>query len=379
VIPLVNLRRQYEHLAPEIDAAVRDVCRRGDFILGRDVAAFEAAFAEYVGVRHAVGVANGTDALHLVLRALGIGRGDEVVLPANTFIATAQAVWACGADPILADCNEDTATIDIDAAERAVTERTKALLPVHLFGQPADMDRVLALARDRGLFVVEDAAQAHGAAHRGVRCGAIGLAAGFSFYPGKNLGAYGDGGAVTTNDEALADEIRSLRNWGSTEKYVHRHMGLNSRLDTVQAAILSVKLRYLERWNDRRNEVAARYCRAFRANAPRIRLIQRADWTTRHAYHLFVIRVAADVRDRIVRAMRTRGIEVGIHYPIPIHKQQAFQRLLRHRVEFPSAERMATDMISLPICGDITDAEVDRVIEEVMRALDAPDAEGRDG
>jgi dTDP-4-amino-4,6-dideoxygalactose transaminase len=372
MIPLVNLPRQYQTLGAAIDAGIKDVCGRGDFILGRAVGRFERAFADYTGARHCVGVASGTDALHLILRALGVGPGDEVLLPSNTFIATAQAVWCCGAEPVLVDCDEATATIDPERASAAITNRTKVLMPVHLYGQPADMDPLLAIARERELHVVEDAAQAHGASYKGRRCGSMGVAAGFSFYPGKNLGAYGDGGAITTNDNALAEEIRLLRNWGSTVKYVHPRMGFNSRLDTMQAAVLEVKLRHLDAWNDRRNAVAARYLDAI-ARRPSIRAIECASWTTRHAYHLFVVRVPGGDRDRIVRHMQARGVGVGIHYPIPIHRQEAFQPLRKGDAQFPVTERLAAEILSLPVCGEITDDEVETVIDELERAIDRRD------
>jgi dTDP-4-amino-4,6-dideoxygalactose transaminase len=220
-IPLVNLPRQYHRLAPEIDHAIQKVCASADFVLGSALHEFEEAFASYLGCRHCVGVASGTDALHLILRALNIGAGDEVIFPANTFIATAQAVWCCGATPVLVDCDERTALLDLRSAAAAVTNRTRAIIPVHLFGQPANMDPIVALAGERRLHVIEDAAQAHGAEYNGRRCGTMGVAAAFSFYPGKNLGAYGDGGAITTNDDALAREVRLLRNLGAPAKYVH--------------------------------------------------------------------------------------------------------------------------------------------------------------
>lgn len=370
-IPLVNLQRQYQHLAPEIDRAIKDVCTRGDFVLGRAVEEFEAAFASTAGARHCIGVASGTDALHLILRALHIGPGDEVILPANTFIATAQAVWCAGATPVLVDCDARTATIDASAVAAAITSRTKALMPVHLYGQPADMDPLLALGRERGLHVIEDAAQAHGAEYRGRRCGSMGIAAGFSFYPGKNLGAYGDGGAITANDETLAGEIRLLRNWGSTVKYVHDSMGFNSRLDTIQAAVLGVKLPHLAAWNERRNVLASRYRQALAGLAPRLRIVEQAPWTSRHAYHLFVVRVAAGERDRLLKALQTRGIGAGIHYPIAIHQQKAFKPLLKSGASFPVTEQMASEVLSLPLCPDLTDDEAQTVVTELLMALDA--------
>ena len=342
-IPLVNLQRQYAALATDVDAALAAVCRRGDFILGHAVGEFEEAFASYTGARHCIGVASGTDALHLVLRALGIGPGDEVIIPANTFIATAQAVWCCGASPVLVDCDAGTATMNPAAVQSAITDRTRALMPVHLYGQPADMTPLAAIARAHRLHLVEDAAQAHGASCEGRTCGSIGIAAGFSFYPGKNLGAYGDGGAITTSDDGLAQEVRELRNWGSTEKYVHKRMGFNSRLDTLQAAVLGVKLPHLDAWNARRNEVAIRYRAAF-AGDSRVVPIDEAPWTSRHAYHLFVVRVPRSERDRIVRSMHARGIGVGIHYPIPIHRQSAFAGLLAGPASFPVTEALSAEI-----------------------------------
>ena len=258
-IPLVDLKAQYRAIRPEIDDAVTGVLERCDFILGGSVDEFEVAFARFIGTKQCVGVASGTDALWMAMHVLGIGPGDKVLLPANTFIATALAVSDAGATPVLVDMDPATYNLDVDAARRALVPGVKAILPVHLYGQPADMQGVMGLAREKGLLVIEDAAQAHGAIHRDGRCGTFGAAAGFSFYPGKNLGAYGDGGAVCTDDEALAQRMRELRNWGGTVKYHHPVRGFNSRLDTIQAAVLGVKLRFLEEWNRRRRQAAAWY------------------------------------------------------------------------------------------------------------------------
>jgi dTDP-4-amino-4,6-dideoxygalactose transaminase len=374
-IPLVNLRRQYAHLAPAIDAAIKGVCERSDFILGRAVQEFESAFASYSGARHCIGVASGTDALHLILRGLEIGPGDEVILPANTFIATAQAIWCCGARPVLVDCDLATATIDVAAAVAAVTARTKAIMPVHLYGQPADMDPLLALAASRGIHVVEDAAQAHGAAYRGRRCGSMGIAAGFSFYPGKNLGAYGDGGAITTNDDDLAARIRLLRNWGSPEKYVHTRMGFNSRLDTMQAAVLGVKLPHLDSWNARRNELARIYCEAL-AGSPSLGIVERASWTSTHAYHLFVVRALAGGRDEILQALHAGGIGAGIHYPIAIHQQEAAKEFVPAGARFPNTERLTAEIFSLPLCPDLRDDEAQMVADALLSAATAQPGTG---
>jgi dTDP-3-amino-3,4,6-trideoxy-alpha-D-glucose transaminase len=373
-VPLVNLRRQYQKLAPEIDSAIREVCARGEFVLGPAVSEFEEAYASYLGSRHCVGVASGTDALHLILRALNIGAGDEVLLPANTFIATAQAVWCCGATPVLVDVDERTALIDSASAAAAVTSRTRAIIPVHLFGQPADLDPIAALARERRLHVIEDAAQAHGAEYRRRKCGTIGVAAAFSFYPGKNLGAYGDGGAITTDDDALAKELRLLRNLGAPVKYEHVRMGFNSRLDSLQAAILHVKLRHLDEWNERRNQLAARYRSALASCTDRLRPIEHAPWTTRHAYHLFVVRSLDDHRDRIVRELQARGIGAGVHYPVPIHRQKAFRTLFEKPPALPVVERLASQVFSLPLCPDLFDSEADSVVEAVHSVLRTAEA-----
>jgi dTDP-4-amino-4,6-dideoxygalactose transaminase len=369
MIPLVNLPRQYQKLAPEIDQAIREVCSRGEFILGRAVADFEQAYADYLGARHCIGVASGTDALHLILRALGIGPGDEVIVPANTFIATAQAVWCCGASPILVDCDERTATLDAASARKRLTARTRALIPVHLYGQPADLDPLAALAREHRLHLIEDAAQAHGAAYKGRMCGTIGVASAFSFYPAKNLGAYGDGGGIVTNDDRLADELRRLRNCGSTVKYVHTRMGFNSRLDSIQAAVLTVKLRHLAEWNQRRGELAARYRAALLPFADSVQPIEHASWTSQHAYHLFVVRSRDGRRDHLVRELQARGIGAVIHYPIAIHQQEAFRPFLKEPLTLPTVERLSAEVLSLPLCPDLLDREVDTVVEEIGAIL----------
>jgi dTDP-4-amino-4,6-dideoxygalactose transaminase len=267
------------------------------------------------------------------------------------------------------DCDERTATIDVSSVLAAVTQRTRAIMPVHLYGQPADVDPLLALANERGLHVIEDAAQAHGAAYRGRKCGTLGVAAGFSFYPGKNLGAYGDGGAVTTNDDGLAAEIRSLRNLGSTVRYIHQRMGFNSRLDTIQAAVLNVKLPHLDAWIYLRGQPADGDRPPPSGHAGGLRVIDHADWTSRHAHHLFVVRSLDGQRDRMVRELQARGIGAAIHYPIAIHQQEAFQSLLRGTARFPVAERLASEVFSLPLCPDIADGEAQTVLDSLHSAL----------
>jgi dTDP-4-amino-4,6-dideoxygalactose transaminase len=286
-IEFVDLGRQYERLKTEIDAAILSAVGRGDYILGQDLYAFEAEFASYLGVPHCIGVGDGTDALSLALRALGVGAGDEVVVPANTFIATALAVSNIGAKPVLVDCEPRFYNMDVAKVEAAITGRTKAIIPVHLYGQSADMDAILQLSRPRGIPVVEDAAQAHGATYRGRRCGTMGDVGCFSFYPSKNLGAYGDGGAIVTHDTVLADKIRHLRNWGQKSKYIHTEKGCNSRLDTVQAAVLRVKLQHLDSWNARRRRAAARYAELLADT--KLSLPAVAPWGEA-VWHLYVVR-----------------------------------------------------------------------------------------
>lgn len=370
-IPLVDLKAQYRAIRPEIEAAVSGVLERCDFILGGAVSEFESAFARFIGTKHCVGVASGTDALRLTLQSLGIGPGDKVLLPANTFIATALAVSDTGAEPGLVDMDPGTYTIDVDAARRALVPGLKAIMPVHLFGQPADMRGVLDLARVKGLAVIEDAAQAHGAVHKDGRCGTFGAAAGFSFYPGKNLGAYGDGGAVCTNDDALAEQMRLLRNWGSTVKYFHPVRGYNSRLDTIQAAVLCVKLRHLEDWNRRRRQVAAWYREALEPLADAIELPREAPWTVEHVYHLFVIRLRRADRDAVLDRLLAAGIGAGIHYPIPIHLQGAYVGLGLRPGSFPVTEDAARRILSLPLYPEMSRDQVEEVAQALIRALAA--------
>jgi dTDP-4-amino-4,6-dideoxygalactose transaminase len=368
-IPLVDLRRQYEAHRKEIDRAIAGVVETGAFINGPDVRAFEEEFADYCGVRHCVGVSSGLEALRLILAALGIGPGDEVVLPANTFIATAFAVTGVGARPVLADCDPVTANLDPAAVARVVTPRTKAIMPVHLYGQPADWAALEAIAAPRGIALVEDAAQAHGARHRGRRCGSLGRAAGFSFYPGKNLGAFGDAGAVTTGDDALAEYVRAARDYGQRRKYEHAVKGGNWRLDTLQAAVLRIKLRHLDAWNAARRAAAAAYS-ARLAGLP-LRLPEVAAGVE-PVWHLYV--VECERRDELVRRLNDRGIGAGVHYPVPVHLQDAYADLGYARGAFPNAERQARRVLSLPMFPEITDAEITTVCDALAAGLAAPRA-----
>lgn len=363
-IPLVNLQRQHEALASEIRSAIDNVITRGDFILGADVEAFEREFASFCGVRHCIGVANGLDALVLSLKALGIREGDEVITAANTFSATAYAIQHAGAMPVVVDHEPQTYTMDARRLHAAITSRTKAIMPVHLYGQPADMQAIRPVAEEHDLPIIEDACQAHGAHYLGSRCGSLGRAAAFSFYPGKNLGAMGDGGAITTNDDELADWARSARNYGSKIKYRHTTRGWNSRLDTIQAAVLRVKLRHLDQWNQRRRELATVY-RQHLAGVDVILPETRAGGD--HVFHLFVIRCPQ--RDGVLQFLQERGIGAGIHYPIPVHRQVAFGRVCRESEPLKHAEQFADELLSLPICPFITEDEVRRVCQAVIDAV----------
>ena len=347
-IPLVDLKAQRAAISAEIEATIASVVDRCDFILGREVGLFEEEFADYCGVPHAVGVASGTDALHLACRAVDLGEGDEVIVPAMTFAATAFAVSLMGARPVLVDVRPEDALIDPTQIEAAVTPRTKAIIPVHLYGNCADMAAVCAIAAKYSLIVIEDAAQAHGAVYAGRRAGSLGDIGCFSFYPGKNLGAYGDGGLITTERSDIAERIKLLRNCGSRLKYRHEEIGLNSRLDTLQAAILRVKLRWLDQWNAARRRMAAHYDTALHG----IEGIDR----TRHAdgsvHHLYVVRVAG--RDAVQQALNARGIGAGIHYPFALHELKAYTSLGHRPGAFPVAEDWARRCLSLPLYPELT-------------------------
>jgi dTDP-4-amino-4,6-dideoxygalactose transaminase len=360
-VPFVDLAAQYRSIESEINAAIQGVLGRCDFILGSAVGDFETAFASFVGVGFGIGVSSGLDALRLMLQALGIGGGDEVILPANTYIATALAVSAAGATPVLVDCDPATYNIDPDKIAGAVTQRSKAIMPVHFTGQAADMDPVLAIARRHDLHVLEDAAQAHGTKYKGRPCGSLGTAAGFSFYPGKNLGAYGDGGLVATNDAELARRLRRLRNYGQEEKYQHQEKGLNARLDTLQAAVLNVKLRHLAEWNAARN-AHARHYRQVLAGTGDIHFQTTAPFST-HVYHLLIIET--NRRDALQRHLAGAGIQTGIHYPIPIHLQPAYSELGYRQGDFPHAEGLASRMLSLPMYPELTETQIERVTDAI--------------
>jgi dTDP-4-amino-4,6-dideoxygalactose transaminase len=357
-VPFLDVGAAYRELAPEIDAAVADGLASGWYVLGEGVAAFERAFAGYCGAGGCLGVANGLDALRLILQALGIGPGDEVVVPSHTFVATWLAVSQVGAVPVPAEVDPATCLLDPDAAAAAIGPRTRAILPVHLYGSVADLAALGALAARHGLALVEDAAQAHGARRDGHRVGASGIAA-WSFYPGKNLGALGDGGAVTSGDAALMERVAMLRNYGSREKYVHAALGLNSRLDELQARILSVKLAHLDAWNDRRRAIAARYLEAL-AHLDGLRPLAIPPGVE-PVWHIFPVFTAR--RDALQRHLAARGVQSLIHYPIPPHAQACYAGIGHAPGSLPVAERLAREQLSLPIGPQMTAGQVDAVID----------------
>jgi dTDP-4-amino-4,6-dideoxygalactose transaminase len=356
-VPFVDLRAHHAPIARDIDQAIRDVVERGDFIIGAALERFEAEYAAFIGTRYAVGVGTGLAAIELALRAFGVGRGDEVVTAANTFIATVLAIMTVGARPVLADIDPATYTLDPDALAGAITPRTRAVIPVHLFGQPVDLDAVLAVARRHSLVVIEDAAQAHGARYKGRRAGSLGHAAAFSFYPSKNLGALGDGGIITTDDERAAAELRLLRNYGQRVKHYHAVPGTNSRLDTLQAAVLSIKLPHLDGWNASRRRHASAYSRRL---GGRVRTPVAAGGRE-HVYHLYVIETGE--RDAVQQRLRARQVDTGIHYPVPAHLQPACASLGYKAGDFPVTEAAAARMLSLPMFPELTEAQIEYVCD----------------
>ena len=361
-IPFLNLKDINQPYIREMREAADRVIESGWYLLGKECEQFESDFAGYCGTRYGIGVANGLDALTLILsgyKEMGVlGEGDEVIVPANTYIATVLAVSQAGLRPILVEPRPDTYNLDVREVEKALSSHTRALIPVHLYGQCADMDPLLALAHANGLKVIEDAAQAHGATHCGRRAGSLGDAAGFSFYPGKNLGAMGDGGAITTDDAELDQTIRALRNYGSTQKYQHRLKGMNSRLDELQAAILRVKLRHLDEENAKRRRIASRYNTEIQL--PGIQLPQ-TDGKNTHVWHLYVIRT--DRRDALAEHLRAEGIETSIHYPVPPHKQLAYTELAH--LKLPLTEAIHQEVLSLPVGPSLTPDQVTRVIRAI--------------
>jgi dTDP-4-amino-4,6-dideoxygalactose transaminase len=366
-VPFVDLQAQYHSLRAEILPGIENVMEHSAFILGDDVDQFEREFAAYCGNRACVAVASGCDALLFALKACGIGPGDEVITVANTFIASALAISACGATPVLVDCREDTYEIDPQQLRQAVTPRTKAVLPVHLYGQAADFEAIATIAREFHLKVIEDACQAHGATYQGKPCGALGDVGCFSFYPGKNLGAYGDGGALVTDDPEIVQRARMYRNYGQSQKYCHEVIGWNSRLDTLQAAILRVKLRHLSDWNAARRAHAAAYAERLR-DLPAL-VLPAVGPGNEHVYHLFVVRVRK--RDELLEFLKQRGVFAGVHYPVPIHLQRAYAGHGWRQGQFPVTERLAREIVSLPMYPELTEAQIDHVCASVREFLQA--------
>lgn len=363
-IPLVDLRAEHAEIATEVQAGLSRLFDSADFILGREVAAFEAEFAQFVRVPHCIGVASGTDALELILRAVGVGPGDEVVVPANTFIATALAVVRAGATPVLVDSDPEFHLIDVGQVAARLGPRTRAIIPVHLFGQMAPMEALHEIAGS-SIVLIEDAAQGHGAKHYGKDTGHFGVAAATSFYPSKNLGAYGDAGAVYTSSDALARTVRALRNYGSDRKYFHPEIGFNSRLDSVQAVVLRAKLKRLAVWNESRRRLASRYDELL-SGIPGLKT-PRTLPGNEHVWHLYTIRVPG--RDRVLEELRAAGVGAAVHYPIPIHLQEAFRNLGYGEGDFPSAEAAARELISLPLFPSMTSAQQDHIAETLRKAV----------
>lgn len=363
IVPFMNLKAFYDELQPEMDAAYQRVMSSGRYILGSEVSSFEKEFAGYCEAKQCVGVGNGLDALHLILRAYGVGENDEVIVPSNTFIATWLAVSHSGATPVPVEPDEQSYNIDPHLIEAAITPKTKAIIAVHLYGYPADMDPIMDVAKRYGLKVIEDAAQAHGAKYKGRRVGAIGDAAGFSFYPGKNLGAFGDSGAVVTNDSELADKVRILGNYGSTKKYEHEVIGFNSRLDELQAAFLRVKLKKMDEWNVRRKEVASQYLKDLK-NVPGLILPQVKDWAE-HAWHLFVVRYSK--RDGMQKWLSESDVGSLIHYPIPPHLSGAYATVGWRQGRFAITEKIANEILSLPMGGHLPVQDVCLVIKMLTK------------
>lgn len=360
-IPFVDLKSQYLSIKPEVDAAIQHILDNTQFVLGAEVAQLEKEFAAYSQAAFGMGVNNGTNALYLALMSAGIGAGDEVITVPFTFVASVSAIWYTGATPVFVDIDPRTFTMDPAQLEAAITPRTKAIIPVHLYGQPADMDPIMAIAKKHGLLVLEDACQAHGAEYNGKRVGGIGDWAAFSFYPGKNLGAYGEGGMTTTNNAEYARKIRMLRDWGAEKKYQHELKGFNMRLEGMQGAILRVKLKYLDKWTEQRREAAARYNALFAGTGVQTPF---AAPNVRHVYHIYAVRTGE--RQRWIDALNAKGIGNGIHYPHPVHLLPAFEDLGYKKGQFPHSERAADETLSLPMFPELTANQQEEVAAAVI-------------
>ncbi|MGB5593040.1 MAG: DegT/DnrJ/EryC1/StrS family aminotransferase [Crocosphaera sp.] len=367
-VPFVDLTLQHQPIQADIEQAIAAVVQRGDFVLGKTLKEFETEFAQACGVNYGVGVASGTDAIALGLQACGITQGDEVIVPANTFVATVMGVIQAGATPILVDCDPQTALIDLNLAAKAITPKTKTIIPVHLYGQMVSPRELLDFAQAYNLIIFEDAAQAHLAQREGYTAGSVGTAAAFSFYPSKNLGAFGNGGMLITSDENIAENARTLRNYGAPRKYYHTQVGMNSRLDTLQAAILQVKLPHLPLWNELRNQAGQIYDQGLKLLEDKGIVPVKNVSKDGHVYHLYVIRIqeACSVsRDQLQTILGERGIQTGIHYPIPCHLQPGYKGLGYQLGDFPHAETLCDQILSLPMYPGITSEQISRVIEQL--------------
>jgi dTDP-4-amino-4,6-dideoxygalactose transaminase len=365
-IQFVDLKAQYESIKPEIDKAISDVISKTAFIGGSFVASFEKAFAAFCGVKNCIGVGNGTDAIYIALRALGIGPGDEVITVANSFIATSEAITMTGAKVVFVDINPLTYNMDVTKVEKKVTSKTKAIVPVHLYGQPADMDPILTVAKKHNLKIVEDAAQAHGAEYKGRRIGSIGDMACFSFYPGKNLGAYGDGGAIVTNDNDLAEKARMIANHGRLDKYNHKLEGVNSRLDGIQAAILDVKLRHLPDWTEARRRNAYLYNKYLKDSGVATP-VEIPD--VKAVYHLYVVRVRDGKREKFQEALKSQGVSTGVHYPIALPNLLAYEYLRHGQTDFVEATKSSQEIVSLPMFPELKETEIAFVAQKIKEFM----------
>lgn len=362
-IPFLDLKAQYLSIKNEVDAAIQEVLDNTAYVLGKSVQDFETNFAAKHNVKHCIGTSSGTDANHLVLWSLGIGPGDEVIMPANTFIATAWGATLCGATPVFVDCQTDSYNIDPDSVEKAITSKTKAIVAVHLYGQPADMDAINQIGEKYNIPVVEDAAQAHNAEYKSKKVGGLGLASSFSFYPGKNLGAYGEAGAVCTNDDKIAEKIRIMRDHGAVEKYSHVSFGHNYRMEGIQGAVLGVKLKYLDQWTNARRQAIETY-RKLLADIENILLPVEVDYA-KHVYHLFVIQVLDSKRDKLRQYLSDNGIASGLHYPIPLHLQKCFKYLGYSKGYMPNSEVIASNGLSLPIFPEIKSIQIEYIVDKI--------------
>lgn len=359
-IPFVDLKAQYQSIKTEVNEAIQRVLDNTSFILGKEVKDFEEAFADYVGAKHCIAVNSGTAAIQVAVQSCGIGAGDEVIIPANTFFATAEGISTANATPVFVDCDSVSYNIDVAKIEAAITENTRAIMPVHLYGQSADIDPIFEIAKRHNLFVIEDAAQAHGSLYKNIRVGAFGAAGCFSFYPGKNLGAFGEGGAIVTNDDEVACLARLLRDHGSQKKYHHEIIGYNFRMEGIQGAVLNVKLKYLDGWNNLRREHAAVYNSLLESS--NLILPHEMEYA-RHIYHLYVVQ--SENRDDLMTVLKDADIQTGIHYPIPIHLQPAYEFLGHKEGDFPEAEKQAKQLLSLPMFPELANEQIERVANAV--------------